>query len=346
MPRGGGSPLWPPDRAPPQDTPFGAGNPGILGLSKTLLADTARRLDQPHLPQHLQLIDFGTGAKGGGQPTSLGQAKKFLEIVQTYYGERLGRAVCINVPTLFWAFYRLVGPFVDPVTKDKIRFNPDVRTLVPPAQLDKEIFGGDYDFRYKHEEYFPFLDRMCREAREAKMRRWRERGEGKCGMSEFIVKGGMEQAQQEPDTLGNERKDVPALAGINGHHQEPNGSAGQSSPVPSTKPAGHQLPSEAQTAHSNDATLPVPTPINGIRPTRGDSNDSFVSAKEIPADSTLPAKARDDDVIADESASTLNGGADVMLNGGNHKKMISTDGIETGIEGLAVKEDGSIGPAS
>lgn len=43
------------------------------------------------------LIDFGSG-KGGGQPTSMGQAKRVLDILQTYYCERLGRAVCINVP--------------------------------------------------------------------------------------------------------------------------------------------------------------------------------------------------------------------------------------------------------
>ena len=44
------------------------------------------------VPSH-QLIDF---AASGSQPTSLGQAKKVLDILQTYYCERLGRAICIN----------------------------------------------------------------------------------------------------------------------------------------------------------------------------------------------------------------------------------------------------------
>jgi hypothetical protein len=68
-------------------------------------------------------IDFGAGEKGAkGQPTTLGQAKTVLTILQTYYCERLGKAVCANVPSVFFAFYRLVSPFVDPITKEKVRF--------------------------------------------------------------------------------------------------------------------------------------------------------------------------------------------------------------------------------
>lgn len=80
--------------------------------------------------------------------TTLGQARQVLTILQTYYAERLGRAICVNVPFLFWGFYKLVGPFIDPVTKEKIRFNPNVRELVPAEQLEKDCFGGDLDFKY------------------------------------------------------------------------------------------------------------------------------------------------------------------------------------------------------
>lgn len=30
-----------------------------------------------------------------------------LEILQTYYCERLGRAVCVNIPQIFFAFYKV-----------------------------------------------------------------------------------------------------------------------------------------------------------------------------------------------------------------------------------------------
>lgn len=69
---------------------FGA-SAAILGLT-TCSSGAERFIIRP------QLIDFGTSEKGGGgQPTSLGQAKKVLDILQNYYCERLGRAICINV---------------------------------------------------------------------------------------------------------------------------------------------------------------------------------------------------------------------------------------------------------
>merc|ERR1711939_105545 len=307
--------------------------------------ERALDLMPPNVENLCLLIDFGTGAKGSSQPTSLGQAKKFLEIVQTYYGERLGRAVCINVPMLFWGFYRLVGPFVDPVTKDKIRFNPDVRTLVPPGQLDKEDFGGDLNFQYKHEEYFPYLDKMCADAREAKMRRWRERGEGKCGMSEFIIKGGMEalQNEQEAETLGKERTDIPAVAALS------NGDAQSSkmSPATSTTSAGFQLPPEANSAPDWNEPGTSGVEANGgdgkylaaagmangndTRP-RANSSDSFVSAKEIPAGSSGPVKARDDDLLESRRNSLPNANGNAL--NGNVPAPVSTDNIEVGIKGL------------
>ena len=92
-----------------------------------------------------------------------------LKILQTYYCERLGRAVCVDVPTIFYTFYtvrpllappsaptltpefphQIIGPFIDPATKDKIRFlpSPDATGLVPPSQL-QSLFGGSIDFQY------------------------------------------------------------------------------------------------------------------------------------------------------------------------------------------------------
>ncbi|KAH8914335.1 CRAL/TRIO domain-containing protein [Atractiella rhizophila] len=145
------------------------------------------------------MIDFGSGVGGGGQPTTPGQAKKVLEILQTYYCERLGRAVCINVPMLFWGFYKLLGPFIDPITKDKIRFNPDVRALVPPSQLEKAMFKGDLDFEYKHEEFYPALAKLCKQRREEQFERWKKAG-GRVGEDEWIIKGGeVEQEETKPN---------------------------------------------------------------------------------------------------------------------------------------------------
>ena len=56
----------------------------------------------------------------------------------------------MNIPGFFWPFYKLVGPFVDPVTKDKIRFldgKANATDLIPASQL-QALFGGEVDFQY------------------------------------------------------------------------------------------------------------------------------------------------------------------------------------------------------
>lgn len=40
-------------------------------------------------------------------PTSGTFSAHRLEILQTYYCERLGKAVCVNIPQIFFAFYKV-----------------------------------------------------------------------------------------------------------------------------------------------------------------------------------------------------------------------------------------------
>lgn len=50
---------------------------------------------------------------------------------------------------------------MDPVTKDKIRFNPPVLSeLIPQEQLDKQ-FGGDYEYQFDFEKYWNTLTDFC-----------------------------------------------------------------------------------------------------------------------------------------------------------------------------------------
>ncbi|KAI8451896.1 CRAL-TRIO domain-containing protein [Phakopsora pachyrhizi] len=95
------------------------------------------------------IIDFGSNhSASSGSPTTVYQAKEVIKILQTYYCERLGKAICINVPWVFWGFYKLVKPFLDSRTAEKIEFDPVLTDLVPAEQLPKEPFGGDLDFEY------------------------------------------------------------------------------------------------------------------------------------------------------------------------------------------------------
>lgn len=53
-----------------------------------------------------------------------------LNILQNHYPERLGLALILNVPWLVDMFFKLIKPFIDPVTRDKMWFNPKASTLL------------------------------------------------------------------------------------------------------------------------------------------------------------------------------------------------------------------------
>ncbi|KAF1837771.1 CRAL/TRIO domain-containing protein [Decorospora gaudefroyi] len=139
------------------------------------------------------LIDFrNTGA--GGQP-SLGLAKQFLDILQNHYPERLGRALLTHLPWYVNAFLKLVNPFIDPVTRTKIKPNEPLPDHVPASQLMK-VSGGEIDFKYDHGVYWPTLDKICMEKRQQRRERWEKAGKT-VGESEIYLWGG-----DEP-SLGN-----------------------------------------------------------------------------------------------------------------------------------------------
>ena len=113
-----------------------------------------------------------------------------LNILQTHYPERLGRALIINVPWMLNAFYKLINPFVDPVTRDKMRFNPKVVDdgLFTADNVWKE-FGGEVEFKYEHKVYWLDFIELAKTRREAQMQRWRELG-GLVGAKEWDIKSG------------------------------------------------------------------------------------------------------------------------------------------------------------
>ncbi|KAI9061138.1 CRAL/TRIO domain-containing protein [Trametes sanguinea] len=134
------------------------------------------------------MVDFADRARN----PSLGQSKRVLDILQTHYPERLGRALVVNVPFLVNAFFKLITPFIDPLTRPKLRFNPNClgEGLFTQDQLLSE-WGGSAHFEYEHEKYWDPLVRMCAERRELMWAKWRELG-AKVGVREWDVKCAME----------------------------------------------------------------------------------------------------------------------------------------------------------
>lgn len=101
--------------------------------------------------------------------------------------ERLGRALIANLPWVLNAFYKLITPFIDPITRLKMRFNPkcvEDGLFTPPQLLN--AWGGSVVFEYDHAQYWPALVRMCAERREASIEAWRELG-GKVGLREWDI---------------------------------------------------------------------------------------------------------------------------------------------------------------
>ena len=132
-----------------------------------------------------------------GQGATLNQGKQTMYILQNHYPERLGRALVTNVPWYIWTFFKLITPFIDPLTRGKIKFNEDSGLHVPREQLLKES-GGSVEFDYDHSQYWPALNRLCELKREAYHQRWLKGGK-RIGEHESYLKGGDEKSLSESE---------------------------------------------------------------------------------------------------------------------------------------------------
>ena len=163
------------------------------------------------------MIDYADKAKN----PSLSTARQVLNILQTHYPERLGAAIIAHLPWLLNAFYKLINPFIDPVTRAKMIFNPvpdagglwrsaeardqghDDAKLFEPDQLVTDSWLGSAPFAYTHEVYWPALLSMSETRRKDMTRVWRELG-GVVGIKEWDVKVGIrdESTAPPPDVTG------------------------------------------------------------------------------------------------------------------------------------------------
>ncbi|RVX66894.1 hypothetical protein B0A52_09018 [Exophiala mesophila] len=146
------------------------------------------------------LINFAETKSGQG--ATIGQGRQTLNILQNHYPERLGRALVTNVPFYIWGFFKLITPFIDPLTREKIKFNEDMGIHVPREQLLKES-GGHVEFEYDHTVYWPALNELCESNRAAAYERWVKGGK-RIGEFEGYLKGGEGEV-----SLSETEKNVP-----------------------------------------------------------------------------------------------------------------------------------------
>ncbi|ERS98711.1 hypothetical protein HMPREF1624_05498 [Sporothrix schenckii ATCC 58251] len=137
------------------------------------------------------LINFKTSKSRSNTAPGISTGREVLHILQTHYPERLGRALIINVPWVVWGFFKLITPFIDPLTREKLKFNEDMNQYVPSEQLWTE-FLGKLEFDYDHEVYWQALTKLAAERRAARLARW-EAGGKQIGELEDYLAGKLEQ---------------------------------------------------------------------------------------------------------------------------------------------------------
>lgn len=136
------------------------------------------------------LINFAETKSGQG--ATVAQGREALNILQNHYPERLGRALVTNVPFYIWAFFKIITPFIDPITREKLKFNEDSGLHVPRDQLLKES-GGLVEFEYDHDVYWPALNQLCEAKRKSMRQRWEKAGK-RVGELETYLKGGQDKS--------------------------------------------------------------------------------------------------------------------------------------------------------
>jgi len=139
------------------------------------MLERALDLTGPGVESVILMINFADKAKN----PSFTIAKSVVNILQTHYPERLAESLIINVPFLIQMFFKMISPFLDPVTRNKMKFNPKPiqEGLFAADELFKEGgWGGSREFVWDHEKYWGAFLRMCDETREGQMARWRRLG--------------------------------------------------------------------------------------------------------------------------------------------------------------------------
>ncbi|KAI0463255.1 Phosphatidylinositol transfer protein (PITP) [Komagataella kurtzmanii] len=116
----------------------------------------------------------------------IGVGRQVLHILQTHYPERLGKALLTNIPWLGWTFLKVIHPFIDPLTREKLVFDEPFIQYCPKEQLDHE-FEGDVNFVYDHAKYWPEMLKIAREKKEHYMQRFEELG-ATIGLSEIDLR--------------------------------------------------------------------------------------------------------------------------------------------------------------
>ncbi|KAI0300962.1 CRAL-TRIO domain-containing protein [Russula brevipes] len=155
------------------------------------MLERALDLTGPGVESLVVMLNFADKAKNPSFATS----KSVLNILQTHYPERLAAALILNVPFVIHLFFKMIGPFIDPVTRDKMKFNP--KPIEDGLFAADELFkdggwGGSRDFVWDHEKYWgPLMARWRKLGAHVGCDEWDYKSDGVVDVAHATAEGGV-----------------------------------------------------------------------------------------------------------------------------------------------------------
>lgn len=208
------------------------------------------------------LIDFTPSKTRSYTAPGLGIAREVLNILQNHYPERLGKALIVHTPWAINFFFKLISPFIDPHTREKLKFNDDMTKYVPAEQLVTE-FKGNLEFGYDHASYWPALQELCRKKHDARWQRWVAGGQQICELEDYLtghlevgVAGAKPIEATEPPSETAETTSETGVAAKPAEAAEP-------SPVPAAVAATEPVAAAAEEAKAEGPKPEAATDQNG-----------------------------------------------------------------------------------
>lgn len=98
-----------------------------------------------------------------------------------------------------WLFFKIITPFIDPNTREKLKFNENLKEYVPPSQL-YSLFGGDCEFEYDHQIFWPAYLSLAKERRDKYFSNWKVAGGG-IGQSEWDLRADWKEDARKQDDV-------------------------------------------------------------------------------------------------------------------------------------------------
>jgi len=138
-----------PGQVTPKELAKNFTSPEIIDLHIQMMEALCRTKDEAcekeghRLYKHTVILDLdgvGMGHLGSDFTTPL---KLVMEIDQSRYPETLHRLVVCNAPWMMKALWKIIGPWLDPITREKILFGTDkLAELLTPENIPKFLGGA------------------------------------------------------------------------------------------------------------------------------------------------------------------------------------------------------------